>query len=103
EEAEMKPLAILTTLLANAAPAHAESCSTHTSDLRRVWQCGDVCVRLWGNPGHRSLSFDGMTDDGTKLLDGRKFLFEWRWKRTVGGETAATLNGKQCKELQHIY
>jgi hypothetical protein len=99
----MKPLAILTTLLASGAPACGELQHTHTSNLRRVWQCGDVCVRLWGNPGHRSLSFDGMTNDGTKLLDGRKFLFEWRWKRTVGVEIVATLNGKQCKELQHTY
>jgi len=44
-----------------------------------------------------------MTDDGTKLLDGRKFFFEWRWKHTVGGDIAARLNGKQCRELQHTY
>src|SRR5262245_65086840 len=56
----------------------------HTSDLRGIWQCGDVCVYRYGNLPSRTFTIDGAND---------RVIFEF--KREV-----ATLNGKRCKPLE---
>jgi hypothetical protein len=79
----------LATVTANAR----EPCDTlHTSDTRGIWQCGNVCVRVFGNAPNRYVTFDGI-DPYDKAL------------RFKAGPTYknASLNGKQCKALEQTY
>jgi len=71
--------------------AHAsKQCdTTHTSDLRRIWQCDDVCVHIFGNPPYY-IAFDGVRDG--KIV--RPGTFEWKKNADT-----ASLNGKRCKQL----
>jgi len=95
--AMMRAIAIVVAALFLATgPAHARDCdTTHTSDLRAVWRCGNVCVHLRGPPHNRDLEIEDFDqgDDG-----GDRFSF----KMNKGGGTPI-LNGKRCKRLQQTY
>jgi len=79
--------------LATGTANTREPCDTlHTSDTRGTWQCGNVCVRVFGNAPNRFVTFDGI-DPYDKPL---------RFKAGPTYKTAS-LNGKQCKALEQTY
>jgi hypothetical protein len=82
-------------LLATGAARAYECDTTHTSDLRGIWQCGKICVTTHGPPLNRSLEIDDFVqgDSGGGSID-------FRFKYSKG---KATLNGKQCKSLPQTY
>ena len=101
----MKTRALLTGIAAlflatGAAHATEECDTTHTSDMRRIFKCGDVCVHIMGNPPSRYLTFDGVKDAGMKddKIGSGRFRLTFKWKINT-----ASLNGKQCKELPQTY
>jgi hypothetical protein len=72
----------------NAKQLKQSRCDTlHTSDTRGIWQCGNVCVRVFGNAPKRYVTIDGVDKD---------VHFKWSYPK-------ATLNGKQCKVLDQTY
>src|SRR5262249_53009879 len=74
--------------LATGTAQAREQCDTlHTSDSRGIWQCGNVCVRVFGNAPNRYVTFDGV-DNAVN--------FKWRFPK-------ASLNGKRCKLLAETY
>jgi hypothetical protein len=89
----------LAVMFASDADAGEKCNTTHTSDLRGVWQCGNTCVYRHGNldvyrQGHlvegigaRVLTIDGTTDFVRFELKGN----------------VATLNGKRCKWLEQTF
>src|SRR5215472_12791522 len=77
--------------------AQAEPCvgglgTQHTSDTRGIWQCGDVCVRVYGNAPKRYVEIDGVDKD---------VHFKWGYSKT--DPFKATLNGRRCKSLPQTY
>jgi hypothetical protein len=88
-------LASVAALFLATGAAHAETkCDTeHTSDTRRIWQCGSVCVKIYGNPGHREIAIDGV--DWPAAADIHLHFYR--------DPSKASLNGKQCKELPQTY
>jgi len=78
--------------------AHAgEKCdTTHTSDLRGIWQCGDICIHRYGNPANRSFVISGMWNQ-TSIKDDVTYVFVFRKDDT------AIINGKRCKPLAQTY
>jgi hypothetical protein len=70
-------------------------CDTlHTSDTRGIWQCGDVCVRVYGN-APREVTIDGV---GGKW--GGNVTYKWSYRKIP---FEASLNGKRCKMLEQTY
>src|SRR5262249_44420700 len=88
---EMRTVFALVLLVTVVSSAHArKQCdTTYTSDLRRIWQCDDVCVHIFGNPPYY-IAFDGVRDG--KIV--RPGTFEWKKNADT-----ASLNGKRCKQL----
>jgi hypothetical protein len=77
--------------------AHAdEGCDTqHTSDLRGLWRCGDVCINRYGNQGDRMFQIYGARDKAKSgIKDAVTFVFK---------SYTVTMNGKQCKPLEQTY
>jgi hypothetical protein len=70
--------------------------TTHTSDTRGIWQCGNVCIRRWGNEGDRAFTI-GMDQGGlgrTGLKDDVTFVVK---------QNTVMMNGKRCKPLEQTY
>ena len=77
----------------NAKQLKQSRCDTlHTSDTRGIWQCGNVCVRVFGNAPKRYLTVDG--------VDPYKEVIRFKAGPTYEN---ATLNGKKCKALNQTY
>ena len=73
-----------------------EKCdTTHTSDLRGIWQCGDICIHRYGNPANRSFVISGMWNQ-TSIKDSATYVFVFR-------QNTAVINGKRCKPLAQTY
>jgi hypothetical protein len=85
-------------LLATGAANAGEKCdTTHTSDLRGIWQCGDICIHRYGNPANRSFQISGMWNK-TTIKDNANLAFVFRGKTDT-----VIINGKRCKELKQTY
>ncbi len=89
---EMRTVFALVAVVSSAR-AGKQCDTTHTSDLRRIWQCDDVCVHIFGNPPYY-ITFDGVKDG--KIV--RSGTFEWKKDADT-----ASLNGKRCKKLPQTY
>ena len=92
-------LAAVAALLLATGTAHAgeKGCdTTHTSDTRGIWQCGNVCIRRWGNEEDRAFTI-GMDQGGlgrTGLKDDVTFVVK---------QNTVMMNGKRCKPLAQTY
>jgi len=87
---------MLSVLGVPGAYAEAETkCDTeHTSDSRGKWQCGKICVSVFGNSPRQ------VVIDNVPSYWGGAVNFKWSYKKAP---FEASLNGKRCKMLGETY
>jgi hypothetical protein len=84
-------------LATGTAYAGEKGCdTTHTSDTRGIWKCGNVCIRRWGNEGDRGFTIG--LDQGDLGRSGLKDDVTF-----VVKQNTVMLNGKRCKPLEQTY
>ena len=104
-------ISLIAALFLATGAAHADpSCDTeHTSDTQGIWQCGNVCVRLYGHCDGGPLcsievhGLENFKRAGPYLFKSERgglYSFKWSYK-TYPFE--ASLNGKRCKMLKQTY